>query len=102
MVCIGCSTLRTLPGGDNQEFSSTIYSGVRVNNAYWKCLYDTVPSTHGLHIYLLIGIIYLVPDFVLSFIADTVLLPYDAYRYTKDEKDKFPKIDCDKLSPFFG
>src|SRR3989338_2968044 len=72
----GCSTARTLHGGDSQELSSIAFSGTRLNGAYWRCLYHDAEDPLEVTGFAVFGGVYLLPDFILSLAFDTVLFPY--------------------------
>tara|TARA_R110002167_G_scaffold26214_4_gene90406 strand:+ start:136 stop:495 length:360 start_codon:yes stop_codon:yes gene_type:complete len=97
----GCSTVRTLVG-DSQEHATLVYSGISLNNMYWHCgLYDKYPYEPNWPGNPLL-IPYFSLDYVFSFMADTVLIPYSIYAKNKDGSEYFQKIECSELKPYFG
>lgn len=97
----GCSTLRTTVG-DSQEHAVIVYSGIRLNDVYWHCgLYGAYPHEPNWP-----GSLWLIPytalDFVFSFMADTLLIPYSIYAKVNEGGEYIKKLECSELKPYFG
>jgi uncharacterized protein YceK len=103
---IGCSSIRTFAGEDSEHFRSAAYSGVRLNGAYWACVHQMEHLKEAplweVSLNTLAYSFYYLPDLILSFVVDTISLPYDVYSKLSTEEERFPAIECEGLAPYYG
>ena len=99
---VGCSSLRSYNDSDGSAFASVVYPGVRLNSYYWACHNENFKDEWKPLGIIVMGTFYYLPDFLLSSVIDTVLLPYSIYNTNERGSENFPPIKCEHLPKYFG